>query len=677
MSISKHFNLLLGKATVALIAGILFSSYITITSFHFIYIIPLLCILLFICHILAQKNQLWSILFGIGILGLFFSIGILNTSLKNPVRNPSHYIHQKDTKLHTYLFSIIEKQKSTSYHDKYRIRLHKKDSSIVTGDILLNISIDSTSSNLSIGNWYYSRTTMIDVPVLKNPYQFDYGSYLKRKHIYGQFFIKNQQLLQSKHTSENIWVWASRFRESVLISLQKEKFSPDQLSVMKALLLGQRQGIDRELTTQYANAGMMHILAVSGLHVGIVLLILRFITQFITARKFRWIRSGIIIALLWCFACITGLSPSVLRAVTMFSFLEIGETLGGKRKTNDALLFSAFILLIIQPSLLFEVGFQLSYTAVIAILWIQPWLYCFYSPTYYIPRKIWGIITVTIAAQLGVAPLSLFYFHQFPGLFLLSNSVILPFLGILLSIGILIICLSMISILPDWLVTIYGYLIDSLNHFIRWVANQEAFVITHISLSSLYMCILYATLIAIITLLKKYSYKKVIIVLVILLISVSITIVSKHNQEEAHLTIFHKNRQTLIGIYTSKEIILYTRDTTYQYNNDTRIEAYQNTFSIDSIITHPMQNYFSMKNKNLLVIDSLSIYNITRMQPDYILLSQSPNIHLEHLICLYPSATIIADGTNYKSDIIRWKASCLQQKIPFHNTYEKGFFRIP
>jgi len=449
------------------------------------------------------------------------------------------------------------------------------------------------------------------------------------------------------------------------------------LSIINALLLGQRQGIDKEMSTHYANAGMMHILAVSGLHVGIVLLLLRFITKPIYSRKFRWIRSGICILFLWGFAYITGLSPSVLRAVTMFSFLEIGESLGGKRKTNDALLFSMFILLVIQPSLLFEIGFQLSYTAVISILWIQPWLYNFYNSTYYISRKIWGIITVTIAAQIGVAPLSLFYFHQFPGLFLFSNSIVLPFLGILLSIGILVICLSLLSILPDWLSIIYGYLIDLLNRFIRWIASQELFVITHISLSSLSMFMIYTMIIVSIIALKKYSYKKIITALIIVLISISIIIYNKYHTEEAHLTIFHKSKHTLIGIYATNEIALYTRDSTYQYKNDNRIEAYQNTFFIDRIHTLSMQNYFSIKNKKLLVIDSLSIYRIPGMQPDYILLSQSPNIHLDHLISLYPKATIIADGTNYKSDITRWKTSCLQQKIPFHSTYEKGFFRIP
>ncbi|MEP0266819.1 ComEC/Rec2 family competence protein [Dokdonia sp.] len=673
----NHFNLLFGKATSAFILGIIVSTYISISFSLLISSIIILCIFLFTCHVLAQKKQQWSIPFGIGILLLFFNIGILNTSIRNPLLNLSHYTHKQDTNTHTFLFSIEGKLKPTTYHNKYVVILHQKDSIQTAGNVLLNIQKDSTMSSLEIGEWYYIRAPITNLPIPKNPYQFDYGQYLKRKQIYGQFFVDKQEILSSNQTSENMWVWSSRFRESVLSKLKREKFTPDQLVIIKALLLGQRQGIDKEISTQYANAGMMHILAVSGLHVGIILLLLRFITHPIAFRRIRWIRSGIIIGLLWFFAFITGLSPSVLRAVTMFSFLEVGDTLGGKRKTNDALLFSAFILLIINPSLLYEVGFQLSYTAVIAILWIQPWLYSFYTPKYYIPRKIWGIITVTIAAQIGVAPLSLFYFHQFPGLFLLSNSVVLPFLGILLSIGVLIICLSAFSILPDWLAIFYGKIIDTLNHFIQWIAIQEAFVITHISLTSLSMFMIYVILIASIALLKKYSYKKILTLFIIVLISISINNYNKYYGEESHLTIFHKNRQTLIGIYTTNEITVYTRDSTYQYKDDNRIEAYQNTFPLDNICVLPMQNYFSIKQKKLLVIDSLSIYTISGMQPDYVLLSQSPNIHLDHLISLYPNTTIIADGTNYKSDITRWKASCAQQKIPFHSTYEKGFFRIP
>mgnify|MGYP000032122401 CR=1 FL=1 len=629
-----------------------------------------------ICHRLAYKNIQWSIPFGIVLIFLFTILGIANKTLKNPLRSTHHYTCFQDKDTHTYLFSIQKKLKPSAYHHKFIAQLHKKDSTPITGDVLISVEKDSAHTIPKMGHWYYTRTSIKDLPIAKNPYQFDYGAYLKKKQIYGQFFVKGNELLKGDQTTENIRVGALRFRESVIRKLKKQPFSNKQLAIIQALLLGQRQEIDTTMSNQYASAGMMHILAVSGLHVGILLILLRLITHPISNRKLRWIRSGMIIGLLWCFAFITGLSPSVLRAVTMFSFLELGSCLGGKRTTHDALLFSAFILLVIDPSLIYQVGFQLSYLAVIAILWLQPWLYHFYRPKYYVIDKLWGIITVSIAAQVGVLPLSLFYFHQFPGLFLLSNIVVLPFLGIILSIGILVIGLSYFSILPNYLALIYGNIIDALNNFIAWVASKEAFVIDHISLSLVNMLVWYLVLISFFYILKKYQFKRLLFFLVTLTLILSIQIYQKINREAPHLTVFHKNKETLIGIYTSDTLVLYTDLIIDDYKKESRVEAYQNRFNLDTIYQRRMQNYVSLQHKKILIIDSLDIYKIQGIKPNYILLRQSPDIHLERLITLYPNATIIADGSNYKSDITRWKATCLELKIPFHSTYEKGFFII-
>ncbi|GGG37028.1 competence protein ComEC [Dokdonia pacifica] len=625
-------------------------------------------------HALTNKNKKWSPPFGIVVLLFFLILGIGNRSLKDPLNNKLHYTHHNYNIHHTYLFSIHEQLKPSQYQDKYIIQLHKQDSTKITGKVLLSIQKDSTQKPLKIGSWYYTRTPLKDLPSIKNPYQFDYGAYLKKKHIYGQFFIQKDELLEVNYTSKNFYTFAIRFRESVIRKLRNQPFTQEQLTVIQALLLGKRQDIDAHLSNQYANAGMMHILAVSGLHVGIILLLLRFVTRVISGRKLRWVRSGISISLLWCFAFITGLSPSVLRAVTMFSFLELGSCLGGKRRINDALVFSAFILLIIDPSLIYQVGFQLSYLAVIAILWIQPWLYNFYQPRYYIIKKIWGIITVSVAAQVGVLPLSILYFHQFPGLFLVSNSVVLPFLGIILSLGILVIGLSYFSLLPDNLAIAYGKIIDLLNGFIAWVASKEAFVIDHISLSFTYMILMYLLLASLIYVLKRYQYKRLLLFFSILSFSLVMHIYQKTEKETSHMTIFHKNKETLIGLYSSDSLVVYTNIIHKNFNTDNRIVDYQNALGLDTFHIEPIQDYYHFNQKKLLLIDSIGVYKIKKLHPDYILLRQSPDIHLERLINVYPHVTIIADGSNYRSDIIRWKATCHKRNIPFHSTYEKGYF---
>ncbi|WP_299678312.1 ComEC/Rec2 family competence protein [uncultured Dokdonia sp.] len=672
----KSYNTLLAKATIAFIMGIMLYPYTRLSLFWCCILIGFFYGIAGVFHSCIYKNKKWTIPFGISILALFLLLGIGNTILKNPLNKESHYTNHNDHNTHTYLFSVVEKLKSSPYHDKYIVQLKKSDSTQINGKALLSVQKDSIQNMLTVGHWYYTRTSLKELPNIKNPYQFEYGNYLKRKHIYGQFSIKNNELFKGDKITTNIYTAAIRFRESVLLKLKRHPFTKQQLTIIQALLLGQKQDIDRTLSNQYANAGMMHILAVSGLHVGIILLILRFMTSLISNRKLRWLRSGMIIGLLWGFAFITGLSPSVLRAVTMFSFLEFGACLGGKRRTHDALLFSAFILLVIDPSLIYQVGFQLSYLAVIAILWIQPWLYSFYRPKYYVITKLWGVITVSIAAQIGVLPLSIFYFHQFPGLFLISNVVVLPFLGIILSIGILVVILSYFSILPDILAIIYGKIINLLNKFISWIASKETFVFDHLSLSLNNVLLVYALIISLIYVLKKYQYKRMILFLLLCAITLSIQLYQRSEVDNSHLTIFHKYKETLIGIYASDSLVIYTDTTNSAYQNDSRIEAYKNRFGLDTFHIRNMQNYFSFKHQKTLVIDSLGVYKIKNVQPDYILLRQSPDINLERLIALYPEVSIIADGSNYKSDITRWKTTCHQLKIPFHSTYEKGFFMI-
>src|SRR5690606_24095560 len=247
--------------------------------------------------------------------------------------------------------------------------------------------------------------------------------------------------------------------------------------IINALLLGQRQDIPEEVYNNYTSAGAIHILAVSGLHVGIILLLINFILNPLeNLKNGQFIKLILILLLLWSFAIIAGLSASVVRAVTMFSFVAYAMHI--KRATNiyNILAISMFFLLLFKPSFLFDVGFQLSYIAVFAIVWIQPVLYKWWTPKLRPVNNLWQLFTVTIAAQIGVIPLSLYYFHQFPGLFFVSNLVIIPFLGIILGLGLLVIILALLNILPDLIADFYGSMISTMNNFIGWIARQEDFL---------------------------------------------------------------------------------------------------------------------------------------------------------------------------------------------------------
>lgn len=627
-------------------------------------------------HLISSKFYFFKIPFSFCAVLLFITIGYNTRTVSDHLQDKNHFTHYPSTDTQTFLLSIEESLKPTAYQDKYVASLHKVDDHASSGRILLNISKDSLDRSLEIGAWYYVRAPLLDLPSPKNPYQFDYGSYLERKQIYGQLNVTHSKIAASESKNESLRVWSSRFRESVQDSLRSHSFNKRHLAIIEALVLGQKQGIDKEISAQYAASGMMHILAVSGLHVGILLLILRFIFKPLRSRKWRWAKSLIIVILVWSFAFITGLSPSVLRAATMFSFLELGETLGGKRKSQDAVLASALFLLLYDPLLIYQVGFQLSYLAVMAILWVQPWLAEFWIPKNYFLTKIRDAGSVTIAAQLGVMPLSLFYFHQFPGLFFISNVLIIPFLGLILGGGLLVSALAFIGMLPDVFVFGYGLIIDLMNGFIGWVARQESFITRHISISGWVMAGSYLFLIALFSFLVKYSAKRLAFVTCATVLITALILFERTYPERPHLAILNKSKSTLITTWDKGILQVFQNDSLFEMAQDTRIDAYQDALNVQRLKEEKLGSYLRFKQKELLVIDSLGVYDLAIAHPTHILLTQSPRINLERLIARFPRATIIADGSNYRSYVNRWKATCMQRKIPFHSTYEKGAFMI-
>lgn len=634
-------------------------------------------IFLFIFHLWNKKSDIPAIPFVFSVVALSFFIGVLATGIHNPLLNEHHYSQTTDTLDHTIQLNILEKLKPSTYQDKYVARFLKRDNKKVVGEILLNVSKDSLTPSLLVGDNITLRTVIEPVPVPRSPYQFDYGKYLKSRHIYGQVRVQDHNVHKLGTTSGNVLLlWASRFRESVQHNLATYPFTKRQLSIINALFLGQRQDIDKEMSNQYAAAGMMHILAVSGLHVGIILILLRIFTKHLDRKKWRWLRSLIIISLIWTFATITGLPPSVMRAATMFTFIEIGTVWGGKRASGNALIYSALLLLLIKPTLIYHVGFQLSYLAVGAILWIQPWLFDFWNPRNKVLRVLWGTVTVTAAAQLGVVPLSLFYFHQFPGLFFLSNIVILPLLGFLLGIGIFVIFLAVLGWLPNQLAQAFGSAIDLLNNFIGWVARQESFVIQDITISILILIVSYLLIVCLVAVLKKYSYGKLILCGVSMLLFIGAIIYDRSTIPEDHFVIFQQSRTSLFGQLKHNTMTLYSNDSTYDISKDYKVKSYRQALSLDNSSRDSLRNIFRFKRKHILRIDSLGVYIIPDLIPEYIVLNESPKINLSRLLDHYPDATIIADGSNYRSYVERWKATCEERKIPFHSTYEKGAFII-
>lgn len=674
----KLLNFAIIKITLYLILGILFAHYFKISSDYVLSTTLVFLISLFTILYVEKKHLVKSIAFGVFTAFTFITIGILTYQTHDQKKFKQHYTQHynlsKDT-VQSLSFRIREVLKSGVNHDKYIVDIFKINTKNVVGKTLLNIKKDSVSSSYKVDDILIATTPLQDLNGPLNPNEFDYKAYLKRQYVYHQIFAETHQLLLIQSRVQTIFGYAAQLRNRINFQLKSYHFKPDELALINALLLGQRQDISDDIYNSYSKAGVIHILAVSGLHVGIILLLLNSVFKPLEyLKRGKTIKIILIVIVLWGFAIVAGLSASVTRAVTMFSIVAIGMNL--KRSSNifNTLAISMFFLLLFKPLFLFDVGFQMSYLAVIAIVVFQPFLVKLWSPKFWPIKKLWQIFTVTMAAQLGVMPISLFYFHQFPGLFFVSNLVIIPFLGIILGMGILIIIMALLNILPFWLADLYGGMISIMNSFVRWVSLQEQFVFTDIPFSILQVLTSYLLLITLLFLIKKQNFKRLSIAMLSLLVFQSVLIFEKIKNQQDALIVFHKSRFSVIGIKNNTFLtVAHNLDST-AIADDYSIINYKIGNAITQIKEDSLENIYLFQNKTLLVIDSLGFYQIPEFNPDYILLRKSPQINLMRLLEYTKPQLIIADGSNYKSYLQRWETTCLEQKIPFHLTSRAGAF---
>ncbi|WP_435264114.1 ComEC/Rec2 family competence protein [Tenacibaculum sp. nBUS_03] len=625
--------------------------------------------------LLILKRHKYTIGYKIITLLTFIFIGITSVYIKNP-KNYSDFFIKHDNNYYSTI-TITQKLKSNSFFDKYIGTFNKIGKKNVRGNILINIKKNDIYNYLKVNDQIVTKLIYKELPSSLNPYEFDYKKYLSKQYVYHQIFISNKDYKITTNKKSSLIGHSNSFREKIRDSLKKQRFSKDVYAIMNALLLGQRQDISKKIIRNYTNAGAIHILAISGLHVGIILLILLNLLKPLQYFKYgNHIQTLSILLFLWWFAFIAGLSASVVRAVTMFTFIAITGFFKKQNTIEHSLISSMFLLLLIKPLFLFDVGFQLSYIAVFGIVWIQPSLYTLWQPKTIIINKLWKLFTVSIAAQLAVLPISLYYFHQFPTLFILTNLIILPILGSILLFGIIIILLSTLNLLPNFVAKMYNYIIQYMNNFMEWIANQESFLIKDISMSLLQTILWYIFIVIAFQLFLNTSKRKVIYTLLSIILLQSSYLIKRYKSESQNeFIIFHKHKNSIIGQQVKSKLTIY-QDSLKGINitNEKGIKAYQISKNVKTVYKNTIPSIFLTKKDTILIIDNLGVYKIKNIKKCIILLIGSPKINLSRLIKQIEPKLIIADGSNYKSYTNQCELTCNKQKTPFWNTYRKGAY---
>jgi competence protein ComEC len=668
----KPFKFPLISITICYIVGIYIQYQFKLCFYTILFLLFFCFIVLLISNYKSRKIKIELLSFGIITYFLGLILGMLNFYIHSDLNLSNHYTNKIFEESNCIRGIVTTTLKSNTKYNKHIVALSHFNDTLATGKILIYVP-KTNQTKLHSGNEIWLNATVISTPKAFNPYQFDYSKYLEKQNVFHQIYTrKNQIKIIQNH--KTIGYYIENLRDNLSKSFDIHHFEPKTKAIIVALILGQRLELDKETIADYSNAGVIHILAISGLHISIIYFFIVFILKPLKKIKFgAEIQLLFVLLILWLFALLTGLTASVTRAVTLFSFISIGTYFNQPKAIYNALAISAFLILIVQPNALFDIGFQLSYAAVLSIVLFQP----FYKKFYFTENKIGiyliDIVLVSLAAQIGVLPLSLYYFNQLPLLFLLANIVIIPLSSWVLILGIIILPLNFaLPSVAKPIGAILKYSIQIMNNYIHWIAQFKDGIITNISFSGWLTLCLYLIVIAFIYGLYHTKVKNIKFVLgAILWFQLSYMSVKWSENNRSELVVFNE-KTTLIGIKNNHTVIAYSD---VPENHKTTLNHYvRGTFS-DSLRILPIQNTLSFNHKRILVVDSVGIYK-TVIHPEIVVIIQNPKINLVRLIKEIKPKLIVADKSNYKTTIQLWKATCRKEKIPFHAIAEKGFYKL-
>lgn len=476
-----------------------------------IWAIGLFTILFLLIQIVSKENR-FSVYSGAFGLAIIFFLGYSRLLLFTESRGVNH-ISKISERIVAYeaMVRSVPQEKAKAWKIEIEItQVKTRHWTPATGKVLLYVS----KQNSQKIEWHYGDRILVkgfpqELNPPANPYEFDFKRFLSLKNILHQQFVLIRDVKLIEKTSEKgIIYYSHQARAWCMQKLNRFVRGDNERSIAIALVLGVTDGIDNDLQNAYAASGAMHVLAVSGMHVGIIYAIVLLLFKPVNKIKnSKWVVAVVSLICLWSFSFITGNSPSVLRAVTMFSFIALARPFGKRTNIYNTLAASVFVLLIYNPYLIMSVGFQLSYLAVLGIVYLQRPLYQLWEIENWVGDWIWNITCVSIAAQVATLSLGLLYFHQFPTYFLISNLFVIPLSTLVLLGGILLLAVSVVSPLASLVGVVLEGLIKALNWTVFKTEALPFSLINNIYLNVFQCWLLMAILIALTLLFQRKSSK--------------------------------------------------------------------------------------------------------------------------------------------------------------------------
>lgn len=682
------------KLLLPYIMGIFLAYWGKIPSPSYSLIFVIILFNLFIANILYRYlSYLHQWITGIFILMAFFFVGLFQTSQKID-RTIPNFLVEKMAKNEQYVAQILEapREKLKSFKLLVQIKSDSQGHSVAQKAVIY-VKKDSASQQLSYGDVLLISTKLSPISGPENPYSFDNQTYLGRKGILLTGYVPDDAWQMLYHESPNvIMYYAQKLQHLFSDIFAQNGLQGDEYAIITAILLGNDETMEPELKAQYASAGVSHILCVSGMHVGIIFMILNFLLKPLGGSKqTRAIKAVLLLLCIWVYACITGLAPSVQRAASMFTFVTFGNLLNRNANIFHSLFASLFLLLLINPLLIFEIGFEMSYLAVFGIVILQKPIVSVYKPKTKIGNYFWELISVSTAAQLATFPLSIYYFGQFPNYFLLANMSVIMLSFVVVVTGVVILATSFVSVIAQFVGTILTYEIKLMNFLIQSIDSLPFSVTRNISYSMLQVVLCYACIASLFFYFhhknKKFKYLTLSL-FVIFIMSFGYDKYQSSRRED--ITAYSIEKMSAIGFnYHGNRILLVDTATTphfydfniknherrarivsTQVNMDTANYESQGFLKIDNCINYQGYTFYLLSGRQTMKPTD------SRLSVDYLYMRHNPKISMKKLRQCIDFKQVIIDKSNSVFYDKKWTDSCKYYQIPYYSMRENGYFYL-
>lgn len=670
------------KITPALAAGIWLQWHYT-ASLYFICIASLISIIFIAAFsfLPLAKRFIYGWMQGVFFICLIACAGMLLTYYAD-IRNNKRWIGNSSADYKAAIVTIaeplVEKQKSWKALANVESVIDNKGiTSKATGKILIYFKKESDKPLLHYGSQIIITQKLQLIKNNGNPGALNYARVCLFADITHQCFLSNKDyglLSTEKINKFQKFIYSARDGTLAII----KKYIPGEMEqgLAEALLIGYRNDLDRDLVQAYSNTGVVHIIAISGLHIGLVYGLLLFIFSWIKKNKIaEWIKALIIIAILWMFTLMAGAAPSILRATVMFTFLICGNTLNRNAHSYNSLASSAFLLLLINPFYLWDVGFQLSYAALAGIIIAHQKIYRAVFIKNKFLRMVWSMNAVTLSAQLFTLPVILYHFHQLPTLFLFTNLIAVPLSFLVLYAELLILCIAWWPWMAKLAGIVCSFIIHCMNSFVIYTDSIPFSLIDGIKINRLQIIMLLIAASGFCAWLLYRNKKAVWYMLTAFSVFLSIRLYD----------IWMKNSSSKLIVYNVPKYtaVDFINGRTFFYAGDTAVikDDFLRNFNLKSgrikfrvynnqeaILIHTDNSIIDYKEKKILFLTSPPVRtSSSKISVDIIIISGNPQLSISSLDKAFGFSEIIFDSSNPFWKISEWKKECNALHLRCHS----------